>query len=179
MRLIKDRRGSLEFAIEILIFMACAGLVLNIGMGHIAKAQLQTVVDSSSLAGALTAEPQKEVRLSTDENGETIVEEVITGLKISDHQKANEKALTAAAANGADRDYWEKMSGKFELTAAGSELYEGETGWAGRVTGDTTYATAARVNLAPGFLKLLGADKMPVYAESDSESFIQKIFKDE
>jgi hypothetical protein len=55
--LLGDKRGiALAFPVLLIILLAFTGLVLDMGRGHIIRGQLQTIVDSASLAGAMTAE---------------------------------------------------------------------------------------------------------------------------
>ncbi|GBF34101.1 hypothetical protein DCCM_3213 [Desulfocucumis palustris] len=56
-RLIKDNRGmAMAFPVLFIILLAFTGLVLDIGRSHIIRGQMQTIADSASLAGAMTAE---------------------------------------------------------------------------------------------------------------------------
>lgn len=164
-RLIKDRRGiALAYPIIFLMLMSCAGLVLDIGRGHMVKAKMQTIVDSSSLAGASTAEVVQETSLApgSDSSGNPVLQEVVTSQKVQimDTDKADELAKKAADANDASSGFWDKVMGSLS--------------WTGHVDGSAKYKSEARAKLAPGFLSFLGSKQTNVFTEGEAEAYVDQ-----
>lgn len=168
-KILRNRQGfSLVFPLFFLILITCCGFVLDIGRAHMVKAQLQTIVDSSALAGTSVAEVESDIELVED-NGSLMLKESNHRVKINDIEAAHEKAKMLALVNSAGSDYWE-----FENQKTTASLSEEETGWSGQVKGDDKYSTQARARLNTGFLKFLGFDEITVYAEGDAEAFMVK-----
>lgn len=55
----RDQRGStlVLTAVFLMVMVLFAGLVLDLGRGHLLRAQLQTALDAAALAGALVTDP--------------------------------------------------------------------------------------------------------------------------
>ncbi|SFR06969.1 Tad domain-containing protein [Desulfoscipio geothermicus] len=176
--IINNQRGSLVLwaAIAIPLLLILAALMLDTGRFLIARAQLQTLVDASSLAGAMTAEviPEKEVQTVTDDAGNPIgIEEKITGYHIEiDTEKAKEAALKTALLNGSP-SFWANQGGYFTL----DETPDAEkAGWEGYPVGEDSYYTRARVWMKPGFFapvlrSFSDSNHVPIYIDSTSRAF--------
>jgi len=151
------------------------GFVIDVGRYLVARAELQTIVDASSLAGAMAAEaiPEKELEVETDDSGN------LSGIKEKSKEyrivinpvKAREDALETAELNGSP-DYWKGQGGIFALDQA---PLNNEPGWEGSVIGDDSYYTRARVWMKPGFFApvikaVTGRDYVPVYIDSTSQA---------
>lgn len=172
----KDRRGiAIAFPLFLLILFACSAMVLDIGRAHMVQAKMQLIDDASALAGAMTAEIEKTIEYTVDEqNGEITIRETPgeASAKINNHEAAHRAARKAEQANGGGSSFWPKVMGKYEKHKEGQRLGANETGWAGRVSSEKSYTTETRTKLAPGFLKFLGLDGMEVYTSGTAEAFL-------
>jgi hypothetical protein len=177
--MLRDQRGaaSYVFIILFMMFLVLAGLVIDGGRFLIARAQLQTLADASSLAGAMTAEaiPEKELEIMQDESGQvTGIKEKITGYRIFiDPEKARKDALDTAYLNGGP-EFWESQGGYFTLEEA---PVDNNAGWDGWVLGEDAYYTRARVLMKPGFfapiLNSFSSERyVPVYIDSMSRAYV-------
>lgn len=177
--LLCDQRGaaSYVFIILFMMFLVLAGLVIDGGRFLIARSQLQTTVDASSLAGAMTAQaiPEVELELIKDESGQvTGIQEQITGYRIFiDPEPARKDALDTAQLNGGPA-FWERQGGYFTLDET---PVDNNAGWDGWVLGEDAYYTRARVLMKPGFfaplLNSFSSEKyVPVYIDSMSRAYV-------
>lgn len=174
----RDRRGmTVAFPLFFLILIACSAMVLDIGRAHMVRSKMQLIDDASALAGAMTAEVEKNVEINTEIKDGVITIKEVPGeatVRINDPQKAHTQARKAEQANGGITNFWSRVMGKYEEHKEGQDLNSDETGWAGQVSGERTYYTETRTRLAPGFLKFLGSDGMEVYTNGTAEAYIDQ-----
>ncbi|MTI84384.1 MAG: hypothetical protein FH756_10865 [Firmicutes bacterium] len=167
-------------AILLSMLIILNGFVVDVGRYLVARAELQTVVDASSLAGVATAKavPESEIKVQKDVSGKiTGMEENITGFKVVIYPDQAEKAAIDTARINGSPEFWEGQGGEFTLDEPPED---GKPGWRGFVSGEDSYYTRARVWMKPGFFgpvikAVSGREYVPIYIDSTSQAVISEI----
>ncbi|GAB6159347.1 hypothetical protein JCM39194_25480 [Desulfotomaculum varum] len=181
MNVLKDKRGNvlLMFPLFLVIFLSCAGVVLDFNRAHLIKSKLDTAVDAASLAGAAKAKVQYQKQYSVAGQRYSApyyyldikCKYINPTVYFDDEAKADAQALA--------REVFKKNNYS-DIKQVGAEL-EGYTdlplgngfGYSGQVSGGN-FTAETRVKINTSFMKFIGIENINVYAASTSKAFVNE-----